>query len=137
MIVPVTTMPLQYGTDQSKWQDSWRGATLAQAQVAEDLRPISEELGCSLAQLALAWCLRDGSPVSTVIMGASRISQLEDNLGALAVRAIRLLGECGKARYSKRLCRLRAEDYALAKLPHHTTGVGTCLAAVGKWWVGV
>ena len=58
----------------------------AQAQVAEDLRPISEELGCSLAQLALAWCLRDGSPVSTVIMGASRLSQLEDNLGALAVR---------------------------------------------------
>ena len=101
MIVPFTIIPLQYGTDQSKWQDSWRGATLAQAQVAEDLRPISEELGCSLAQLALAWCLRDGSPVSTVIMGASRISQLEDNLGALAVRAILLLGEYGKARYSK------------------------------------
>ena len=41
--------------------------------------------GCSLAQLALAWCLREGSPVSTVIMGASRLSQLEDNLGALSV----------------------------------------------------
>ena len=103
MIVPVTIMPLQYGTDESKWQDSWRGATLAQAQVAEDLRPISEKLGCSLAQLALAWCLRDGSPVSTVIMGASRISQLEDNLGALAVRVIRLPGEYGKARCSKSL----------------------------------
>ena len=35
----------KYGTDQSTWQDSWRGATLEQAQIAEDLRPIAEGLG--------------------------------------------------------------------------------------------
>ena len=50
-----------------------------------NVRMVWGRTGCSLAQLALAWCLREGSPVSTVIMGASRLSQLEDNLGALSV----------------------------------------------------
>ena len=48
------------------------------------LRPIAAELGCSLAQLALAWAVRNPR-VSTVITGASRTDQLRDNLGALAV----------------------------------------------------
>ncbi|WP_164034185.1 aldo/keto reductase, partial [Serratia marcescens] len=42
------------------------------------------ELGCSMAQLAIAWANRNPR-VSTVILGASRIEQLYDNLGALAV----------------------------------------------------
>ena len=94
------------------------------------LKPIAEELGCSLAQLSIAWCIRNprwvlhlllllaplllllaplllllphvgisihrydnGSPhppvwtirVSTAILGATKIEQLEDNLGALKV----------------------------------------------------
>jgi voltage-dependent potassium channel beta subunit len=48
------------------------------------LRPIADELGCTLAQLAIAWAARNPR-VSTVITGASRGEQLQQNLGALAV----------------------------------------------------
>jgi voltage-dependent potassium channel beta subunit len=50
------------------------------------LQAIAAELGCSSAQLAIAWCLKNPR-VSTVILGASRASQLEQNLGALPVVA--------------------------------------------------
>ena len=46
------------------------------------LKPIAEELDISLAQLAIAWCLNNPN-VSTVILGASRPSQLQENLEAL------------------------------------------------------
>jgi voltage-dependent potassium channel beta subunit len=48
------------------------------------LVPICEELGCSLPQLALAWCLKNPN-VSTVILGASKPEQLTENLGAMDV----------------------------------------------------
>ena len=48
------------------------------------LDPIAAELGCTLAQLAIAWVAKNPR-VSTVITGASRIEQLQANLGALAV----------------------------------------------------
>ncbi|HLL13166.1 MAG TPA: aldo/keto reductase, partial [Rubrivivax sp.] len=48
------------------------------------LQPIAAELGCTLAQLAIAWVAKNPR-VSTVITGASKVSQLHDNLGALAV----------------------------------------------------
>lgn len=48
------------------------------------LAGIAAELGCNTAQLAIAWINRNPR-VSTVILGASRIEQLQDNLGALAV----------------------------------------------------
>lgn len=48
------------------------------------LEPIAAELGGSLAQLALAWAAANPR-VSSVIMGASRIDQLQANLGALAL----------------------------------------------------
>jgi voltage-dependent potassium channel beta subunit len=48
------------------------------------LAEIARELGCSTAQLAIAWINRNPR-VSTVILGASRLEQLQDNLGALAV----------------------------------------------------
>ena len=48
------------------------------------LSEIAAELGCNMAQLAIAWINRNPR-VSTVILGASRIEQLHDNLGALAV----------------------------------------------------
>jgi aryl-alcohol dehydrogenase-like predicted oxidoreductase len=48
------------------------------------LAPIAAELGGSVAQLALAWVARNPR-VSTVITGASRLSQLQANLGALAL----------------------------------------------------
>ena len=51
---------------------------------AEELRPIADELGCSMAQLALAWCATNPN-VSTVITGASRPSQVIENFEALEV----------------------------------------------------
>ena len=52
----------------------------------EQLRPIADELGCSLAQLAIAWCAYNKN-VSTVITGASRPSQVVENFAALDVLA--------------------------------------------------
>jgi voltage-dependent potassium channel beta subunit len=46
-----------------------------------ELEGVAKELGCSLAQLAIAWCARNPN-VSTVITGASRVSQVEENLRA-------------------------------------------------------
>ncbi len=48
------------------------------------LAPIAAELGGSTAQLAIAWAARHPR-VSTVITGASRLSQLQSNLGAMAL----------------------------------------------------
>jgi voltage-dependent potassium channel beta subunit len=48
------------------------------------LRPLAAKLDISMAQLALAWCLRD-SAVSSVIVGATSTAQLEDNVGAAGV----------------------------------------------------
>lgn len=45
---------------------------------------VAAELGCSMAQLALAWCAANPN-VSTVITGASRVDQVQENLGALDV----------------------------------------------------
>lgn len=46
------------------------------------LQPIADELGSSLAQLAIAWCLLNPH-VSTVMLGASKREQLAQNLDAL------------------------------------------------------
>ena len=48
------------------------------------LEPIAAELGGTLAQLAIAWAAKNPH-VSTVITGASKLSQLQANLGALAL----------------------------------------------------
>lgn len=48
------------------------------------LAPIAQSLGGSVAQLAIAWVLKNPH-VSTVITGASKLSQLQDNLGAAAL----------------------------------------------------
>jgi voltage-dependent potassium channel beta subunit len=48
------------------------------------LETVAKELGCTLAQLALAWCLRNPR-VSTVITGATRVAQLAENVKSTAV----------------------------------------------------
>jgi voltage-dependent potassium channel beta subunit len=58
--------------------DAGRNATVTR------LEPIAAELGCTLAQLAIAWVARNPR-VSSVITGASRLEQLRSNLGALQV----------------------------------------------------
>jgi L-glyceraldehyde 3-phosphate reductase len=47
------------------------------------LNEIAQRRGQTLAQMALAWTLRDGRVTSTLV-GASSVAQLEDNVGALA-----------------------------------------------------
>ena len=51
----------------------------------QELRPIASRLGLTLAQLALAWILRR-SEVASAIVGASRPSQLDENVGAIGVK---------------------------------------------------
>jgi len=48
------------------------------------LEPIASELGCSLAQLSIAWILQNPN-VSTVITGASRVEQVRENMQAVEV----------------------------------------------------
>ncbi len=47
----------------------------------ERLQPLAAELGVSMAQLALRWCLRRTN-VGSVIVGATRVPQLEENVAA-------------------------------------------------------
>ena len=60
--------------------DAAKNAAVAQ------LQPIAAELGCTLAQLAIAWAAANPR-VSTVITGASQVAQLRANLGAMDVLA--------------------------------------------------
>ena len=53
-------------------------------QIVGRLEPLAAELGCTLAQLALAWCLKNRR-VSTVITGATRVAQVQENMKALDV----------------------------------------------------
>ncbi len=50
----------------------------------QQLKAIADEIGCTLAQLAVAWTASN-SNVSSVILGASRVEQLNENLQALEV----------------------------------------------------
>lgn len=50
------------------------------------LRPIAEEAGLSMAQLAVAWVLQNPN-VSSAIIGASRLEQVRDNVRAAACTA--------------------------------------------------
>jgi len=52
--------------------------------VIRQLATVAADLGCSLAQLAIAWATHNPR-VSSVITGASRMEQLTHNLGALEV----------------------------------------------------
>ena len=58
----------------------------ARIETVRRLVPVADELGCSMAQLALAWCLKNPR-VSTVITGASRPEQVTENMKALDVAA--------------------------------------------------
>lgn len=67
--------------------------SLAESTITEDklnrvrgLQRIAEGRGQSLAQMAIAWILREqgkGSPVTSALVGASSVSQLEDTLSAI------------------------------------------------------
>jgi aryl-alcohol dehydrogenase-like predicted oxidoreductase len=50
----------------------------------QDLRPIADELGITMAQLAVAWVLREPG-VSSAIVGASRPEQVDENVAASGI----------------------------------------------------
>lgn len=56
----------------------------ARAKKVPDLAKVAAELGTTMPKLALAWCLKNPN-VSTVITGASKVSQVEENFDALDV----------------------------------------------------
>jgi len=56
----------------------------AKNRAVAELDHVARELGCTLAQLALAWCAKNPH-VSTVITGASRPAQVKENMKAVEV----------------------------------------------------
>ncbi|MCH8569428.1 MAG: aldo/keto reductase, partial [Balneolales bacterium] len=56
----------------------------AKLEKVKKLAPIADELGISMPQMALAWCLKNPR-VSTVITGASTVKQVEQNMSAMDV----------------------------------------------------
>lgn len=72
--------------DGYEWLRKKFESTEAQLQLEKvgKLIPLAEEIGCTMAQLALAWCLKNPN-VSTVITGASRKQQVQENMVALDV----------------------------------------------------
>jgi voltage-dependent potassium channel beta subunit len=71
--------------DQVTWLQEQLTDPDANAKVAEFMQ-VAEEIGCSPAQLAVAWAVSNPN-VSTVMLGASRVEQIEENLAALEVAA--------------------------------------------------
>ncbi|GAB4814365.1 hypothetical protein N2152v2_001411 [Parachlorella kessleri] len=59
-----------------------KGEKAHQLDLADQLKPIAQDLGCSLAQLSLAWCVKNPH-VSSVITGSTKVPQLEENMKAL------------------------------------------------------
>lgn len=94
-----TWSPLASGLLTGKYNDgipedsrlATEGYTWLQKKMAEkriekvrQLTSIADDLGCTTAQLSLAWCLTNPH-VSTVITGASKPSQVEENMQALEI----------------------------------------------------
>ena len=64
-------------------RDRWLCEKRHQLEAVDGLAPLAAELGCSLAQLALAWCARNPR-VSTVITGATSVKQARPRGAAAA-----------------------------------------------------
>ncbi len=57
---------------------------IQQTEKVRALEPIAKELGCTLSQLSIAWILKNPN-VSSIITGATRVEQLQENLKAIDV----------------------------------------------------
>ena len=66
-----------------KWMGRFRERAVLEA--VQRLRPIAVDVGVSMAQLALAWVLREPN-VASAIVGATRPEQLDENAGASGVK---------------------------------------------------
>jgi aryl-alcohol dehydrogenase-like predicted oxidoreductase len=97
-----TWSPLAFGVLTGKYLDGVPASSRARVQGVEWLEAMSQdaasttmatevvrlagEVGCTPAQLAIAWCLRNAL-VSSVITGASTVAQVKENLGAQELAA--------------------------------------------------
>ncbi|MGI6455208.1 MAG: aldo/keto reductase family protein [bacterium] len=95
----VTFSPLTFGFLTGKYDDGipeesrlYREEWLRERVFTEEnfarvkrMKSLSERLGCSRAQLALAWTSAQAG-VGSVITGATRVEQLQENLDALKIR---------------------------------------------------
>ncbi|MBK7966921.1 MAG: aldo/keto reductase [Bacteroidetes bacterium] len=59
-----------------------RNVTPARLEKVKSLKNIADKIGLSLTEFSLAWCLKNPN-VSSAILGASKVSQLEENLKAI------------------------------------------------------
>jgi voltage-dependent potassium channel beta subunit len=67
------------------WHEELRGRlTKEKIDKIVKLEAVSHELGCTLSQLAIAWCLKNDH-VSSVITGAAHPQQVEENMHAIEV----------------------------------------------------
>ena len=67
-----------------KWMKE-RAQNEEKLSVVRKLAEVAEDLGISLAQMSLAWLLKNPN-VSTVITGASKVSQVEENMKAITIK---------------------------------------------------
>ncbi len=73
-----------------KWlKERWLNNEVAMQKV-RNLKSIADDLGITLAKMSIAWCLKNPN-VSTIILGASKVEQLKENLTAM--EAVPLLTE--------------------------------------------
>lgn len=67
-----------------KWMKE-RAQDESKLDVARELAKVADDLGVPMAQMSLAWLLKNPN-VSTVITGASKVSQVKENMKAIAVK---------------------------------------------------
>jgi len=77
--------PPPSGARLEAWKDSWARADERTWKVLDALRAVSQEVGASPAQVAIAWLLSKAE-VTSVIVGARTVKQLEENLGAATLK---------------------------------------------------
>ncbi|KAK2090756.1 hypothetical protein P7K49_030040 [Saguinus oedipus] len=88
----------------------------------KELQALAERLGCTLPQLAIAWCLRNEG-VSSVLLGASNADQLMENIGAIQVLpklSSSIIHEIDISVRSLKLFRSQVKSVVCIKEKHHT-----------------
>ena len=89
--------------------------------VIDAVRSVAEARGASMAQVALAW-LVDRPAVTSVILGARTLEQLEDNLGAAGLTGCPLGSSCRAAARARRIAPSAAAPSGGAEADDHLIG---------------
>jgi aryl-alcohol dehydrogenase-like predicted oxidoreductase len=67
----------------AQWGDAF--LTERNFRIADEVAAVAKETGCSASQIAIAWARRHERGVMVPIIGATKVSQLRDNIGSLEV----------------------------------------------------